>query len=79
MRKAQSAPNRSLRGAPPTPSAQAPQTTRCLGTAGELWEAVGQKLVLLGVSNAADWACGVRLYPNCQIPLLSHIDWQAFI
>lgn len=54
MRKAQSAPHRSLRGAPPTPSAQAPQTTRCVGTAGELWEAVGQKLVLLGVSNATD-------------------------
>lgn len=33
MRKAQSTPSKSLRGTPPRPSAQAPETLRCPGTA----------------------------------------------
>lgn len=52
---------------------------RCLGTAREVWEAVAQKLLFLGVSNGTEWAFGCLLHPSCQIPLLGHLDWQAFI
>lgn len=79
MRKAHSAPSKSLRGAPPAHSVQASQTVGCPDPARDALEAVEPKILFLDVSNGPDWAFGCLLHPNCQIPLLSHLDWQAFI